>query len=146
MSNRMVLTLREPVQAKQAVNAAWLHIKGWLGAGGERLVLEVRPEKRSNPQNRLLHALIADIAAQVEWAGAKREPEVWKRLLTAAWSRVHGQHVEVLPALDGHGVDLVPARTSKLTKAECADLCEFITAWGVDQGVRFTAPEYGDAR
>lgn len=141
MSERITLSLFEPVQAHKALMHAWTHAKAWL-MSGHRLVLEVRPEKRSNPQNRLLHALIADIAAQVEWAGAKREAEVWKRLLTAAWSRVHGQHVEVLPALDGHGVDLVPARTSKLTKAECADLCTFIEAWGAEHGVRFTAPEW----
>lgn len=140
MSERITLSLFEPVQAHKALMHAWTHAKAWL-MSGHRLVLEVRPEKRSNPQNRLLHALIADIAAQVEWAGAKRDAEVWKRLLTAAWSRVHGQHVEVLPALDGHGVDLVPARTSKLTKAECADLCTFIEAWGAEHGVRFTAPE-----
>lgn len=140
MSERITLSLWEPVQAHKALMHAWTHAKAWL-MSGHRLVLEVRPEKRSNPQNRLLHALIADIAAQVEWAGAKRDAEVWKRLLTAAWSRVHGQHVEVLPALDGHGVDLVPARTSKLTKAECADLCTFIEAWGAEHGVRFTAPE-----
>lgn len=139
MTDRLTLSLWEPVQAHKALMYAWTHAKAWL-MSGHRLVLEVRPEKRSNPQNRLLHALIADIAAQVEWAGAKRDAEVWKRLLTAAWSRVHGQHVEVLPALDGHGVDLVPARTSKLSKAECADLCEFITAWGAEHGVRFTAP------
>lgn len=140
MSERITLSLFEPVQAHKALMHAWTHAKAWL-MSGHRLVLEVRPEKRSNPQNRLLHALIADIAAQVEWAGAKRDAEVWKRLLTAAWSRVHGQHVEILPALDGHGVDLVPARTSKLTKAECADLCTFIEAWGAEHGVRFTAPE-----
>lgn len=140
MSERITLSLWEPVQAHKALMHAWTHAKAWL-MSGHRLVLEVRPEKRSNPQNRLLHALIADIAAQVEWAGAKRDAEVWKRLLTAAWSRVHGQHVEVLPALDGHGVDLMPARTSKLTKAECADLCTFIEAWGAEHGVRFTAPE-----
>ncbi|MGX5662225.1 recombination protein NinB [Diaphorobacter nitroreducens] len=140
MIDRITISLFEPVQAHKALMHAWTHAKAWL-MSGHRLVLEVRPEKRSNPQNRLLHALIADIAAQVEWAGAKRDAEVWKRLLTAAWSRVHGQHVEVLPALDGHGVDLVPARTSKLTKAECADLCTFIEAWGAEHGVRFTAPE-----
>ena len=140
MTDRITLSLFEPVQAHKALMHAWTHAKAWLMAG-HRLVLEVRPEKRSDAQNRLLHALVADIAAQVEWAGAKRDAEVWKRLLTAAWSRVHGQHVEVLPALDGHGVDLVPARTSKLTKAECADLCTFIEAWGVEHGVRFTAPE-----
>ena len=141
MSKRITLSLWEPVQAKQAFNAAWERAKA-LTMAGHRLTLTLAPATRSNPQNRLLHALIADIAAQVEWAGAKRDAEVWKRLLTAAWSRVHGQHVEVLPALDGHGVDLVPARTSKLTKAECADLCEFITAWGIEHGVRFTAPEW----
>lgn len=133
--------LHEPSQARQAFAAAWERAKA-LTMAGHRLTLTLAPAKRSSPQNRLLHALIADIAAQVEWAGSKRDAEVWKRLLTAAWSRVHGQHVEVLPALDGHGVDLVPARTSKLTKAECADLCEFITAWGVEHGVRFTAPEW----
>lgn len=138
---KTTVTLINPQQGHVAVAHVWNLAKSALMAG-HRLTLTLAPATRSNPQNRLLHALIADIAAQVEWAGAKREPEVWKRLLTAAWSRVHGQHVEVLPALDGHGVDLVPARTSKLTKAECADLCEFITAWGVEHGVRFTAPEW----
>ena len=140
MAERITMSLYNAQQAHQAIQTAWKHAKGWLMAG-HRLTLTLAPEKRTSPQNRLLHALIADIAAQVEWAGAKRDAEVWKRLLTAAWSRVHGQHVEVLPALDGHGVDLVPARTSKLTKAECADLCTFIEAWGAEHGVRFTAPE-----
>ena len=140
MSERITLPLWEPVQARKAVDYLYEQAKPRLMAG-HRLTLTLAPEKRTSPQNRLLHALIADIAAQVEWAGAKRDAEVWKRLLTAAWSRVHGQHVEVLPALDGHGVDLVPARTSKLTKAECADLCTFIEAWGAEHGVRFTAPE-----
>lgn len=137
---KTTVTLINPQQGHVAVAHVWNLAKSALMAG-HRLTLTLAPAKRTSPQNRLLHALIADIAAQVDWAGAKRDAEVWKRLLTAAWSRVHGQHVEVLPALDGHGVDLVPARTSKLTKAECADLCEFITAWGAEHGVRFTAPE-----
>ena len=135
MSDRLVLSLREPVQAKQAVNAAWLHIKGWLGAGGERLVLEVRPEKRSDAQNRLLHACLSEISKQVEWAGAKRDVDTWKRLLTAAWLRARGEPIEMLPALDGHGVDIVFRRTSQLTKAECAELSEFVMAWAAEHGL-----------
>ena len=77
--------------------------------------------------------------AELRSGGATRmlylRQSVDERLLTAAWSRVHGQHVEVLPALDGHGVDLVPRRTSKLTKAECCELIEYITAWAVEHGV-----------
>ena len=137
MSDRLVLSLREPVQAKQAVNAAWLHIKGWLGAGGERLVLEVRPEKRSDAQNRLLHACLSEISKQVEWAGAKRDVDTWKRLLTAAWLRARGEPIEMLPALDGNGVDIVFRRTSQLTKAECSELSEFVMAWAAERGIVF---------
>jgi hypothetical protein len=37
--------------------------------------------------------------------------------------------VEFLPALDGHGVDVVFRHTSELTKAECAELITYIQAW-----------------
>lgn len=60
---------------------------------------------------------------------------VGSRLLTAAWCRATGEPVTILPALDGHGVDLVPRRTSKLTKAECCELIEYITAWAVEHDV-----------
>lgn len=92
---------------------------------------------RSLEENSLLHALLGEISKKIEWAGKKRDIEVWKRLLVAAWCRVHGESVEILPALDGHGVDIVPARTSKLTKKECADLIEYIYAWGVQNGIEW---------
>lgn len=140
MADRLTLSMWEPGQAKQAINAAWLHAKNLLTAG-HRLVVEVRPEKRSDAQNRLLHATLSDIAAQKEWAGAKRDVDTWKRLLTAAWLRARGEPIEMLPALDGNGVDIVFRRTSQLTKAECSELSEFVMAWAVDNGVRLTAPE-----
>jgi hypothetical protein len=62
-------------------------------------------------------------------AGKKRDTEVWKRLMTAAWLRARGESVEVLPAIDGHGIDVVFRRTSSLTKAECSELLEFVLAW-----------------
>jgi hypothetical protein len=75
----------------------------------------------------------------MEWAGKKRDPDVWKRLLTAAWCRAHGENIEILPALDGNGFDIVYRKTSRLTKAECADLIEYIYAWGTQNGVKFPA-------
>lgn len=92
---------------------------------------------RSLAENSLLHALITEIAKKIEWAGKKRDVETWKRLLVAAWCRVNGEAMEILPALDGHGVDIVPARTSKLSKKECADLIEFIYAWGAQSGIEW---------
>ena len=133
--NRLVLRLHNAQQGHGAIQQAWAHAKGWLLAGGQRLVLEIKPETRSDKQNRLLHAMLGDIAAQVEWAGAKRDAEVWKRLLVAAWCRARREQVELLPALDGHGVDIVFRRTSQLTRGECAELCDFIGAWCAENGV-----------
>lgn len=105
---------------------------------GHRLVMEIRQETRSDKQNRMLHAMLGDIARQVEWAGKRRDADTWKRLLTAAWLRGRGESIEVLPALDGFGVDVVFRHTSKLTKAECAELCDYIGAWCAENGVKLT--------
>jgi hypothetical protein len=132
-------------QAHAVLSSLWAScIKPALTAG-QRLVVEVKPETRSNAENNLLHALIDEIARKLEWAGKKREPETWKRLLVAAWCRVHGESVEILPALDGHGVDIVPARTSKLSRKECADLIEYVFSWGVEQGIEWEEHERATA-
>ena len=98
-------------------------------------VVTVAEPTRNGEQNALLHALIGEIAERIEWAGKRRDAETWKRLLVAAWCRVRGEHMEILPALDGHGVDIVPARTSALSKKECADLISFIEAWAAEHEV-----------
>ena len=134
MSDRLSLTLWNAQQGHQELRRAWDWCKAMLMAG-HKLQLDCKPETRSSAENRMLHALIGEIARQKEWAGAKRDVECWKRLLVSAWCRTRGESVEILPALDGHGVDIVPARTSKLTKAECADLIGYVQAWAADNGV-----------
>ena len=79
--------------------------------------------------------MITDIAKTLEWAGAKRDVETWKRLLTAAWLRARGEPIEMLPALDGHGVDIVFRRTSELTVNEMIELIEYIQSWAVGNGI-----------
>jgi hypothetical protein len=128
MAEALRAYLINPVQARKPFENAWMTAKSLLLAG-HRLTLEVKPETRNSEQNALLHALLTEIAKTREWAGAKRDAETWKRLMTAAWLRAHGESVEILPAIDGHGVDVVFRRTSSLTKSECADLITFIQAW-----------------
>lgn len=132
--DRLSIPLWEPARAYQDILKAWAWIKSSLIAG-HRLVLEVRQETRSDAQNRLLHAWIGEIAKTCEWAGRRRSPETWKRLLVAAWLRARGESVEVLPALDGHGIDIVWRPTHTLTRAECAELSEFVMAWAAEHGV-----------
>ena len=97
--------------------------------------VEIKPITRSLAQNAKLHALITDIAKTLDWAGARRDVETWKRLLTAAWLRARGEPIEMLPALDGHGVDIVFRKTSELTVNEMIELIEYIQAWAVDKNI-----------
>lgn len=101
----------------------------------EGYAVEVKPVTRSLEQNAKLHAMLTDIARKLEWAGAYRDVEVWKRLLTAAWLRARGEPIEMLPALDGHGVDIVFRRTSELTVPEMIELIEYIQAWAIDKDI-----------
>jgi len=130
--DRIQAALINPQQAYQWWLSAWQTIKPLLIAG-HRLHVEVRQEKRSDPQNARLHAMLQQIASSVEWAGKKRDVETWKRLLTASWLRARGEHIEMLPALDGNGVDIVFRRTSSLTSAECSELMDFIEAWSASE-------------
>lgn len=96
---------------------------------------------RNLNQNAALHATIADIASQKQWSGEHMDVEAWKRLLTAAWCRATQQGAKIVPALDGYGFDVIYRRTSTLSKRECGELLEYVTAWAVENGVRLSAPE-----
>ena len=131
---RLIKRLLNPQQGHAAIMDAWQWAKPHLIAGAE-MEITVKRATRNTKQNALLHAMLTDIAMQHEWAGKLRDVECWKRLLTAAWLRARGEPLEMLPAIDGYGVDIVFRRTSELTRAECAELCDFITAWTIDQGI-----------
>lgn len=143
---RRTIFLREPKQAhKVLTEVLWPAVKSHLICGGGALVVTVKPETRSDAENRLLHALLSHISKTQDWAGKRRDVETWKRLMVAAWCRAIGEQVELLPALDGHGIDIVFRRTSQLTRGECAELIEFIFAWGAHQGMVFPDREVIDA-
>jgi len=136
---RLDLDLRNPVQAHADLARLWAWAKPLLVAG-HWLVLSVRLATRSDAQNRLLHSRIRDVARHLrEWRGVPMDDEDWKRMLVAAWCRVHNEPARMVPALDGHGFEVLYRRTSKLTRAECADLSDYIMAWGTDQGVAWCA-------
>ncbi len=132
---KIQMQLVEPIQAHKAIMTAWAHAKGWLVAGDQRLTLEIRPEKRSDAQNRRLWAMLADISAQVDWYGNKLTSEEWKDVFSASLKRT-----KVVPGLDG-GFVVCGQSTSKMTKAEMCELQELMEAFGVEHDVRFKAWE-----
>ena len=135
MTDRIIMSLYEPTQAHRAIMTAWHHVKGWLVAGDQRLTLEIRPEKRSDAQNRRLWAMLGEISAQVDWYGYKLTAEEWKDVFSASLKRT-----KVVPGLDG-GFVVCGQSTSKMTKAEMTELQDLMEAFGAERGVKFTAPE-----
>lgn len=102
-------------------------------------VVVVKAPGRSLHQNDLLHAMLTDVARQVEWSGSKRSVEAWKDIFTAALrSANHG--LDVVPGLNG-GFVLLGMHTSRMTKAEMSDLILLIESWGAENGVLFGEPE-----
>ena len=123
----MRYTLVRPDVRQRAIQA--------VSEAPDGFVVTIKEPARNLDQNALLHVLLTEVAEAHEWAGRKRDIETWKRLMVAAWDRARGAAIEYLPALDGHGVDIVFRRTSQLSKAECCELIEFINAWMAEQEV-----------
>lgn len=57
--------------------------------------VHIKEPKRSNPQNRLMWALLQDVSRQVLWHGERLAPEDWKDLFTALWLKTKNWSNEV---------------------------------------------------
>jgi hypothetical protein len=102
-------------------------------------VMDRSDEIRSLEQNKRFHAMVADIADQIDWAGEKMDREDWKRLLLAAR---YGQRVVPNP-LDPHGAFIVCnlRRSRALTVPEMREFMDEIEAFAVDRGGKWTHDE-----
>lgn len=111
---------------------------------GMPIKIVISENDRSVEQNDKLHALLGDIAKQVEHYGRKWSVPIWKRLCTAAWLRELGECPELIPAIDGNGVDIIYEKTSKLGIKKCASLITWVQAYGDQNDVKFKADESYD--
>ena len=149
MSDRLVLRIYNAQQGHQAIQQAWAHAKGYLMASGSPMVLEVRPETRSDRQNRLLHALFGDVARQAEWLGKKRTPAEWKLLFVSGHAVATKQGADLVPGLEGEFLNLRES-TARMGKARMASLLDYVMSWAVEHGVelrearQWVDPETGE--
>lgn len=129
--------MAEQVIRNEVDRARAINFLSGLDLGSPKKIA-ISDEDRSSEQNAKLHAMLSDIAKQVEHAGKKWNVLIWKRLCTAAWLREEGENATMIPALDGNGFDVIYERTSKLGIKKCASLIEWITAFGAEHQVRWT--------
>ena len=95
--------------------------------------VEFKASKRSLPQNARLHAMLTEVATQVQWHGLKLSVDDWKLIFMDGLKR----ELRLVPNLDGTGFVNLGRSTSKLTKEECTDLIELVFKFGAEHGVSF---------
>lgn len=90
---------------------------------------------RNLDQNARLHAMLGDISSQVLWHGMKLTPTIWKRLCTASMLREVGEKPQLIPALDGVGIEIIYEKTSEMSKKKVAELILWIEVFGAERNV-----------
>ena len=100
------------------------------------LVVKIQPMTRSLEQNSKLHALLSDISKQCEFNGKKRDIDTWKMIMVSAHTVATGGQVEIATGLEGEDINLRES-TAKMSVKRSSSLIEYITAWGVENGVKF---------
>lgn len=110
----------------------------WVMTAESGTIVTFEKPARTLPQNARLHAMLTDVARQVEWAGAKRTVEAWKDIFTAAL-RSAGHDLDVVPGVNG-GFVLLGMHTSRMTKAELGDLMTLVESFAAEHGVTLSDP------
>lgn len=135
MTERLTLQMREGQQIKPVFRAAYDKACE-LVSMGQALVLVLRPETRTEAQNRLMWPILTCFSRQLQWpvngAMVDLTPDDWKDVLTAAFQ---GESVRLAQGLNG-GIVMLGLRTSKLSKKRFAEFIEFLYATAALRGVQ----------
>lgn len=135
MSETLTVELHNRTQAWAAIQQQVFPFLKAVLQGGHRWILTLKPETRSQAQNRLMWPILTEFSKQLEWPVdgrmTKMEPDEWKDVLTAAF---RGESVGLAMGLNG-GVVLLGQRTSKFTKAQFSEWIEFLYSVAADRGV-----------
>ncbi|SEQ73989.1 recombination protein NinB [Basfia succiniciproducens] len=98
--------------------------------------VEIKPESRNLKQNNKFHAMCQDVANQAEFMGRKLSMEQWKVLFISGHAIATNQKADVVPGLEGEFVNIRES-SAKMSVSRMASLIEYVTSWGVQNGVRF---------
>lgn len=119
MSTRETVTIHGPDDRQK--------IATWARNVEPGTVVTFRKKSRSTEQNAKLHAMLGEVAAQVEWYGQKLDLDDWKDMFTASL-----RHARVVPGIDKGTFVPLGMHTSTLTIEEMSNLIELIYAFGAD--------------
>lgn len=139
MSEALSVPLANRQQAWAAIREQVFPYLGQILQAGRMWVLTIKPESRSEAQNRLMWPILTEFSKQLLWPVdghmVQMTPEEWKDVLSAGF---HKETVRLAMGING-GVVMLGRRTSKFTKKQFSEWIEFLYATAADRGVRLPA-------
>jgi hypothetical protein len=110
--------------------------------------VDVRPPTKRRIQEERYHAMIGDIAKQMEHIGRKWDADDMKRLLIDEFAdqmRASGTPLHhdgrVVPSLDGRRIVQLGIQSRDFYVKEASQFIEFLFALGAERGIRWTDPK-----
>lgn len=128
------------LRSEQVKNNAITFIQQLPTDDKKPLVVEVKPITRKLEQNAKFHAMCGDIANQVQFNGEWLPLEAWKVILISAHAQATQEGSRVITGLEGELVNIRES-TAQMGVKRMASLIEYVTSWGVLNGVHFNDRE-----
>jgi hypothetical protein len=98
--------------------------------------VEIMSDPQTDPQRRLMFALLGDLSEQLLHCGERLSKEDWK----AVFLKAGGAKLRWVPALDGEGVVAIGYSSKILGKVKMSEMIERIYEYGARHGVKFREP------
>lgn len=139
MTGRRTFVLAHDLARVNAAKFCMDAPEGWMIVGSEPTKRRIQEEK--------YHAMIGDIARQVEHIGRKWDADDMKRLLIdefademrAAGTPLH-HDARVVPSFDGRRIVQLGVQSREFYVKEAAAFIEFLYAFGAARDVRWSEP------
>lgn len=138
----------DAVTARKIIDGAVWHQVKALTIAGHKLAIRIGDQSKSRDAEEKYHAMVGEIAKQVEVGGKLRDAETMKRLLVDQfkadtlhdladeWAKFGT--LEMVPSLDGQRVVVLGTQTRHFSTKLASAFIEWLYAWGADAGVTFT--------
>lgn len=91
-------------------------------------------DTRTLAQNKKMHVMLGDIAAQSSWQGKRRDLNFWKRLFSA-----EVEEQEITTGLSGQLV-VIGVSTSEQSKKWLAAMIELLYVYGAEKSILWSDP------
>ena len=124
--SRATIIINSPTDVRRVCKLIENVPAGWI--------VNIREPKRTDAQNRLMWARLAQISREVEWYGQMLSDYDWKDIFTASLRKSR-----VVPGIDPGTVVVLGMHTSKMTVSEMSNLMELIGAFAAERGVELIA-------